>query len=242
MEQNIWTSNIQTWLDNRKNASLGLLAKRADIPYPTLRRVFQGERRPSYATAVKIAFETMQVEDAICILEKEYGQPSVILRALSKGQTPMALADDSRSIDRLDDFIIVSLCLAKNGCTRAAIFNRFGNSGLDRLNKLLDRGLLAEGGGRLFLKDDQRTPSLSKDTAKLAKLSLDLLNEDSIGLPGVLGYFGVGGLSREGITRIENILNEARQAIAAVFTDGSLSGDSVLAVTVSSVPVSNTEE
>jgi hypothetical protein len=238
VEQNIWTANIQTWLDNRKNASLGLLAKRADIPYPTLRRVFHGERRPSYATAMKIAFETMPTGAAIDVLEKEYGQSLSVIRAISKGQTIPISAEDGKCIESLDELITSGMCLAKNGSARAEIFNRLGNNGVEKLNKLLNKGLLVEWNGRILPKADKRLLTDCRDTVTRAKLSLDLHSDVSIGSPGFLGYFGMGGLNEEGRASIETILNEARHAIAAVFNDEGSSGDFVLAVTISSTSIS----
>ncbi|HYX37756.1 MAG TPA: hypothetical protein VE954_32035 [Oligoflexus sp.] len=238
MEASIWTSKIQTWLDSRKNASLGLLAKRADIPYPTLRRVFHGERRPSYVTAVKIAIETMAMDEAITILEKEYGQPSSLAKALLKGKATPVSAEQGKYIERLDEFIINGMCMSKDGTSRALIYNRLGNDGITKLNKLLDRGLLTEINGRLFPKSDQSFLTDYRDIVTRAKLSLELHSEDSVGQPGSIGYFGMGGLNEKGRARIEQVLSQARTAIIDAFNDESLSGDVVLAVTMSSVLVS----
>ncbi|HYX35840.1 MAG TPA: helix-turn-helix transcriptional regulator [Oligoflexus sp.] len=238
MEANIWTANIQTWLDSRKNASLGLLAKRADIPYPTLRRVFQGERKPSYATAVKIAFETMPSDEAINILEKDYGQPPSMARALLKNQAVPVSAEDGKCIAKTDELIISGMALAQSGTTRAAVFNRLGNDGVEKLNRLVDRGIVTEWNGRIHPQSEQRFLTDYRDIVTRAKLSLDLHTEDTIGTPGSFGYFGMGGLNETGRERVQQALMQARDAITEVFKDESASGDLVLAVTMSSVFIS----
>ena len=237
MEANIWTANIQIWLDRRKNASLGLLAKRADIPYPTLRRVFQGERRPSYVTAVKIAFETMRADAAITVLEKEYGQPAGLAKALLKGNGKPVSAEEGKHIERLDDFIINGMSLSKCGTTRERIYTRLGNDGIDRLNKLLERNVLSEWNGIILPTSDQKFLTDYRDIVARAKFSLDLHDEESISRAGSFGYFGMGGLNAEGKERIELVLRQARDTIMNVFKDESFGGELVLAVAISSVLV-----
>jgi hypothetical protein len=238
MGENVWSTLIQAWLDKRKNSSLGLLSKLTDVPYPTLRRVLQGERRPSYATAAKLGFVLLDPEEAVVMLEKEYGKSAALARALVKGRAMPVTAEDGKSIEVLDDLIIYGMSLSKNGTTKDAVQSRLGLEGVKKLEKLLERGFLTELDRKILPQDEKRYLTDFRDVVNRSKLALDLHNEASIEKAGSFGYFGLGGLNEEGRDRIVAALSKVREEIAGIFNNPQFEGEMVLAVSLSSSIVS----
>src|SRR5438105_1481961 len=71
---------IDQWVQKRKNASLGLLAKLSGVPYPTVRRVAQREFRPTLQNALQIASVVVPADQIIELLGDGYGDSVRIMR------------------------------------------------------------------------------------------------------------------------------------------------------------------
>lgn len=137
---------IESWQKDTAS-SLKALSTKSDVSYPTLRRIMAGECVPTLENCLKILSVVSTNSESGAFLKQHFSRVGEWL----SGHLPDWESSDAKLniYAREKDAHWILSKASETGVTREQIAKRFGESGLQTAECLLDDGLLQEINGRL---------------------------------------------------------------------------------------------
>jgi hypothetical protein len=161
-----------------KEAGFSLLQRRSKVPTSSLRRVVQGEQKPSFSNGLKIVSALTQDSVERQNLLKELFP--LEMRSILETFTEKSASSDvpADELDRLYDHLqsptgcaIVHICASAAGTTKRNIERVYGSAGLKALAELEDDGLVVELNEKISLRG-KNFAIRNAEVAKMAALNL----------------------------------------------------------------------
>lgn len=212
---------IDRWLAENPRRSLGALAKRASIPYPTLRRIAQKENIPNVSTALPVLRIVATQDECQEFLLNHFPKVGQFVKEFShRFQTSPAPIELNELVYDRTNFVI--LTLASEGISRQQLHRALGDVGVAHTDRLLELGVLSEEGDQLYLATCYAGDThfeITDRNAILAQMKhcIDLFKLSHIGELGTGARLHTRGLSKKGLNELDQALQEFEDKLAMIF-------------------------
>ena len=244
--------SVLNYLNKNKNISLNGLAKRCSISEPTLRRIKNGQIKtlPTLTTIVDLLCSLNKVDKIPELIEIYKGSP--IGEFLQEHFSVLSSTDLSYEFNQELDkalreniyYLVFKLSCNSSGVNRTKIQEMFGRLGTDKLNALVNKGLIKRD-GEVF-KSAIEGFSLGHETfVDHFKAVADFIKTGEIGpKKNNLFYNFSESVNEKGMREILQIQRTALKKIAKILNDEEFIGDIQLFVlsAIDTLDLPQTEE
>lgn len=208
---------VDDWLKDRSTRNLSLLSRQSGVPYPTLRRVYQQENSPTLETVLALLSVVAPGDNALSFLNKHFSSVGSWVSKLVKGlDTQFPTADIHEELRDRISFAIITLASAQ-GTTRALVEKKFGDYGVEKLNRLLEMDAIYEKDGRLFFRYENFSVIDSRLILEQIKHTVELFDVKQVGDPAVCAQLHTEGLSDSGVTQLARRISEFEEDLQRIF-------------------------
>ena len=210
----------------KKGNSLTKLSKEANVNYSTLKRIASKEvTNPDFSNVLQIITVVCNIEDAKTFLRKYYPSESFCFRELNKDYG----VSDKNHNDQLKDpigFLLIHMGFAKSGTTRSDIATKAGAIGLEKLDELLNLGILTEINGRIKTAKDFKCADATT-ALESHRLATNYFTISNLGDHMSLIGFQCDGFSEWGLKQLYEIEKKKIALVAEIQNDPRGKGDNI---------------
>ena len=142
---------IRDYLDAHESRKISTLAKRAGVPYSTVRRVVQGESTSVRGETLVPILSVFMEEQAIqaLLVKHATGKNKEFAEVLLEGSYRQIPHESGEEILwELPDVYIMALANTRSGVAQDQVAKMFGEYGIDRLEHLVEKEIIVRDGNR----------------------------------------------------------------------------------------------
>lgn len=233
MSKDVVSEMIETWLSEKPNRTLAVLARLSNIGESTLRRAQIGSAKPALHTIVDIGRATGKAELMLKAVEENY---PTCLDVLKKGKMAVGApieADTSEFFESGISTKIVLSLFAKKGLTRSHVSEVYGSTGIQIVDKILAAGIANELTPGVISPIEAwysyKSPQEVLKVMRTLNLDFDL---EQLGSTTARMSVLSEAVSANDAAKIQSILDQAIILIRTVMDERSGTGEHVVAVSM----------
>jgi len=210
----------------KKSCSLSSLSRETGVNYTTIKRIYSNEvTEPEFTNVLQLITFLCTNQEAMSFLRKYYPKQSHCFTELNKDYKISDHIINEQLVDPFG-FLLIHMGFAKSGMTRSTVTNKIGSSGLEKLEELLNLGILEEINGRIKTVTDFKCANIDVMLEK-HKLALRYFKKSFLGDKKSLIAFQVDGFSEWGLEQIYEIEKKKIASVAEIMKDPKGKGDNV---------------
>jgi hypothetical protein len=197
---------IDTYLSTRPNINIPSISKRSAIPETTLRRIFNLEGNPRPRTVIAL-FNSIGEDEFLYKYMSEFHPEisTVMAKKFSHNKEYKYVEEDNKKYYSSEDyFLILNLASTRSGTTQDEVAYTLGVVGIERLNHLVDQGLITLNNGRYFSTNSNFKLSFH-DTKKRISLSLKHYRISEAGSVHNWMSFQTESINKEGLKALKSL-------------------------------------
>ena len=198
---------IESYLIQKPKISLFTLENITKVPYSTLRRIISLKAKPKAETAAKI-FSTLGNDKGLFDFMRDYHPAiaAVMAKKFDHNKEYTYVSDKTKSyFSNPSYYLILNLACTTSGTTKKEITFHIGDIGIERLNHLIEEGLIEERlEGRYFGKVGNYKLPFS-DTKERIRLSLDYYRLDEAGSINNWMSFQTESINDDGLKALKEL-------------------------------------
>ncbi len=137
---------VESYLKKKANLSLQSLADRAGVPYSTLRRYVNNAGSPNSESVIKLFYYMGEDKALNSYLEEFHPEIARFMKSKSDHNCDVEFLPKNYAEYFADDdyFLIISLAFTKSGTSKEEVMSELGSLGVERLDRLVERGIITK--------------------------------------------------------------------------------------------------
>ncbi len=207
---------IKTYVDGHKNRSLKGLSMKTGVAYATLRRILLQDAVPTMENILPIIQFICSKEDGIVFLKTHFPSFGTWLEEYFSDDQDFVDSDMNHLIKDKENFVIISLAATDAGTTRETIRELLGVFGEQKINNLIDHGVVVEVQG--CVKTTKKEFGSVDPDSVLAQIknAADIFNKNRLGSATAMAGIQTDGVSEEGLKEIFKVMVEAEMKVSKI--------------------------
>lgn len=225
---------IEDWLSGHPSRSKRTLKVRTNIGYQTITDILQGERNASLETVLAIIPSIFSYDEEFQFLKKHVpGFEKHFERLGLKEHNSTNSYGIQQAFKDEQNFVILTLAAAR-GTTKEEIQTLFDETGIAKLNYLLDSGILRQVNGRIKSVKEHFYHIDAETVLTIMKHFINLFDKEGVGQPGRFCRIRTDNVSDSDKLKIHDTLRECYEKISKIAAD-SIGNNVIYAGVVMSV-------
>ncbi len=214
---------ISEWLSEKKGRSLRLLARKSGLSYPTIFRMSKAEgsfQNPNILRVIQLIF--VKAEQVRGFVAEWMPESLPLADEFAKAGVQFV------NVSQVSPLMVrIARDVAFKDMDEKSLLERYGSSGANALEKLVENGILEKSGNKITLSSREQSVSSQEYTREAIKQNSEELD---LNLPGHFAVATIDGLNLEGSIAIYNLVENFALNLAKLRLDPAYKGDKKVAV------------
>ncbi len=207
---------VRDYLDGHKNRSLKRLSMRTGVAYATLRRILLQNTVPNMESILPLIQFICSKEQGVAFLKTHFSSFGIWLEEYFSGDQDFADANMNHLIKDKENFVIISLAATDSGTTRENVHELLGVIGGQKINNLIDHGILVEEQGRLRTTKKEFGCVDPDSVLAQIKNAAEIFNKDRLRSSTAMAGIQTDGVSEEGLKEIFKVMVDAEMKVSKI--------------------------
>lgn len=208
----------------------GQIADKIDIPRATFNRIKNEQKLPRLDNLIKVVIGSGNSEilsEAISLLDKGLGEAMKQTLSVTLQEENKILANEELEtlLDNRDVFVAYLLADMPNGTDKTQLVEVLGNSGLEAIKTLFNKGVVKEENERFFLNKNGTLVRSFDSVKHHLSTYARFYKTEHVGKERNYALSLTDGLSKEGLKKVQDAHRRFHQELQNIYRDETNRGD-----------------